>query len=53
MQKIEKCNGKDCPIKNNCYRYTTREKSEHRVNFVYDKKEGCQEFIPTKFVTGL
>lgn len=51
MQKIEKCNGHNCDIKENCYRYTTRHTSEYVVTFVYNKKEqSCDEFIPNKFI---
>ena len=54
LEKNEKCAGKDCPIRDNCYNYTTRHISERIVKIVkYDEENGCDDFTPNKFVTGL
>lgn len=54
LNKHEKCAGRNCPIRENCYNYTTREVSEKIVREqIYNLDEkSCQHFQPIVFVTG-
>lgn len=53
---IEKCTGKGCPIKENCYLYTTNKTTEFVVTFHFDKeKNNCDNFVSNlkNFTPGL
>jgi len=44
MADITMCSGADCPLKDNCYRYTAN-KNEHRQSFFMNvpyNKEDCK-----------
>jgi hypothetical protein len=46
MADISKCVGKDCPIKEKCYRYTAPKSLiwQSYANFKYIEGEGCKDF---------
>ena len=51
MPDISKCEGKDCPIKENCYRFKAIPNPlwQSYSNFIYDKvKEKCEYFWEIK-----
>jgi len=52
MPDITMCKGKDCPLKNNCYRHTVKPSVIHQSYFIeepYDKKKkNCECFWKDK-----
>ena len=51
MPDISKCEGKDCPIKENCYRFKAIPNLPYQSysDFIYDKKEKkCEDFWEIK-----
>ena len=50
MPDISKCLSEACPLKDNCYRYTSKP-SEYRqayADFKYDEENGCDSYWPNK-----
>ena len=51
MADIAMCDGKDCPLKKKCHRYTAVPNPirQTMANFVYDKdKKACRDFWDNK-----
>lgn len=44
MPDISKCNGKDCPIKEKCFRYTSKS-SMYQTYSDFEYKNGCDYFM--------
>lgn len=50
MSDISKCNNRNCPLKEKCYRFTAPANPYRQsyADFTYDEKEGCEYFWDNK-----